>query len=117
LHPEERATLLALLNHADFEGRDALLEQAGSAIADSRCGCGCATIGFDIDPRAPSAGRSYRPIPNQAEVFDDEGELSGGVIVFVADGYLSSLEIFYYGDEPILEFPPLDRLRLHRREP
>ncbi len=64
LLPEERATLLALLNYADFDGRDALLAQVDSARVDWYCGCGCATVTLTLDPAAPSAGRTYRPIPN-----------------------------------------------------
>jgi hypothetical protein len=109
---EERATLLALLNHADFDGRDALLEQVGSARVDWYCGCGCATVTLTVDPAAPSARRTYRPIPNEATVVDVNGEIIGGVIVFADDGYLSNLEIFWY-DEPISPFPPLDRLQLY----
>ena len=79
MRPEERETLLALLDYSDFDGRDALLEQVDSARVDSHCGC---------------------------------GETIGGVIVFVDDGYLSSLEIYSIAYEPISQFPPLDRLRL-----
>jgi hypothetical protein len=114
LLPEERATLLALLNYADFDGRDTLLEQVDSARADWYCGCGCATVTLTVDPAAPSARRTYRPIPNEATVVDLNGEIIGGVIVFADDGYLSNLEIFWY-DEPISPFPPLDQLQLHSK--
>jgi hypothetical protein len=112
LLPEERATLLALLSYADFDGRDALLEQVDFARVDWYCGCGCATVTLTVDPAAPSARRTYRPIPNEATVVDVNGEIIGGVIVFADDGYLSNLEIFWY-DEPISPFPPLDRLQLY----
>jgi hypothetical protein len=113
LLPEERATLLALLNYADFEGRDALVEQVDSARVKWYCGCGCATVNLSVDPAVPSARKTYRPIPNEAIVVDLNGENIGGVIVFADDGYLSSLEIFWY-DEPISPFPPLDRLQLFK---
>jgi hypothetical protein len=113
LLPEERTTLLALLHYADFKGRDALVEQADSARAYSYCACGCATVSLTVDPAAPSARRTYRPIPNQATVLDADGEIIGGVIVFADDGYLSNLEIYWY-EEPISPFPPLERLKLHR---
>ena len=108
---EERATLFALLNFADFDGRDALLEQANAVRVVGECPCGCATVGLVVDPGAPTAGKTYRPIPNEAEVLDADGENVGGVIVFAENGYLSGLEIFSYGD-PINPFPPLDELRL-----
>ena len=115
LLPEEGATLLGLLNHADFEGRDALVVQVESARVDSYCGCGCATVGLTVDAAAPSVHLTYRPIPNDADVVDGEGELLGGVIVFVDDGYLSLLEVYWY-EEPISPFPPLDRLKISRRD-
>jgi len=108
---EERAALLALLNYDNFEGRDALLEQVDSARVSWYCGCGCATVNLVVDPEAPSAGRTYRPIPSEANVVNAAGEYIGGVIVFADDGYLSNLEIYWY-EEPISPFPPLDRLRL-----
>jgi hypothetical protein len=95
--------LLALLNHADFEGRDALVEQARVVRAIGDCPCGCATVALHVDPAATSAGQSYRPIPNEAEVI-------------ATDGYLPGLEIFsYWPTEPINPFPPPDRLRLVER--
>jgi hypothetical protein len=56
-------------------------------------------------------GKTYRPVPNEAEVLDVNGEYIGGVIVFADDGYLSNLEVFWLW-EPISPFPPLDRLRI-----
>src|SRR4051812_48911037 len=53
LLPEERATLLAVLNYADFEGRDALVEQVDSSRVKWYCGCGCATVNLSVDPAAP----------------------------------------------------------------
>jgi hypothetical protein len=115
LLPEERTTLLALLEFADFDGRAALLEQAKGVRAVGYCPCGCATVGLVVDPACPSAGKTYRPIPNEAGVLDADGENIGGVIVFADDGYLSGLEIFSYAD-PINPFPPLDELRLSSRQ-
>jgi len=91
-----------------------LLEQVDSARADWYCGCGCATVTLSVDSAAPSASRTYRPIPNGADVVDVNGDVIGGVIVFADDGYLSNLEIFDHY-EPISPFPPLDRLQLSRR--
>lgn len=112
LLPEERATLLALLNHADFEGRDALVMQVDATRAVGACPCGCATVGLVVDPTAPSAGKTYRPIPNEAHVLGADGEVIGGVIVFTESGYLSTIEIYTYLGDPIATFPPLDKLEL-----
>lgn len=111
LLPEERATLMALLAHADFDGRDALVAQADTALVNSYCGCECATVGLEVDPTTPRAFDAPSPIPNTAYVSDADGQPIGGIVVFLDDGYLSSLEIYWY-ENPISPFPPLDRLRL-----
>jgi hypothetical protein len=116
LLPEERAALLALLNYAHFAGRDELIEQVDHACVDRYCGCGCATVGLRVEPAAPSAGKTYRPIPNEANVLDVNGEAVGDVIVFADDGFLSNLEIVWYL-KPISPFPPPDRLQLWSRAP
>jgi hypothetical protein len=113
---EERVTLLALLNHADFEGRAALLEQVESAHVTAYCGCGCATVSLAVEPSAQSAGKTYRPIPNEANILDTEGKDIGDVMIFADDGFLSNLEVVWH-EEPISPFPPLDRLRLWSHNP
>lgn len=102
---------MAILTHADFAGRDALVAQARSARADSYCGCGCATIGLDVDRSMQQASGRRSPISNGAGVFNADGDEVGGIIVFVDDGYLSALEIYSW-DDPISPLPPLDRLVL-----
>jgi hypothetical protein len=52
---EERATLVAVLAHADFRGRDALLDQVETAHVDGLCGCGCATVFLTVDRELPPA--------------------------------------------------------------
>jgi hypothetical protein len=110
LLPEERHTLLAVLTHADFDGRDALLAQVGGARVVGYCGCGCASINLSVDRQTPAAPRTRSPIPNEAQVLDDVGEPAGGVLVFLDDGYLALLEIYSYGN-PLSPFPPLARLQ------
>ena len=109
LLPEERATLMAILVRGDFDGRDALVAQADSALVNSYCGCGCATVGLEVDRTTPHAFDVPSPISNSAYVSDSDGEPIGGIVVVVDDGYLSSLEIYWY-ENPISPFPPIDRL-------
>jgi hypothetical protein len=116
LLPIERDTLRALLDCADFPGRDELVAQVESATVVGYCPCPCATIDLEVDrslPRGPYL--PDRVIPTEASVLDAAGETIGGIIVFVDEGYLSSLEIFDYG-EPISPLPPLERLELGRFE-
>jgi hypothetical protein len=116
LVPIERDTLLAILNHADFEGRDELISQVDSASVDGYCGCGCATVSLVVQPEARRAPTALRMIPNSARVFDAEGEEIGGIIVFLLDGYLSFLEIYDYLDG-ISPLPPIDRLVIDTERP
>jgi hypothetical protein len=68
LLPEERAVLLAVLNHAPFRGRDELLAQVGAARVASYCGCGCASVGLSVESSAPVADPPGSPLPNDAQV-------------------------------------------------
>jgi hypothetical protein len=113
LQPEERATLLALLSYADFDCRDALLDQVDATRVVGFCGCGCATVDLSVDA-APSTTSVAHPIPNEAVVLDEGGDAIGGVLVFVRVGYLASLEVYDYAGDPINPFPPTERLRLQR---
>jgi hypothetical protein len=114
LLPIERDTLRALLDYADFLGRDQLAAQVESVSVVGYCPCNCATVALEFSPEGPSAVGSWRPIPNQAIVLDANGESIGGIIVFSEHGYLSRLEIFAW-DDPISPLPPLDRLQLFAR--
>ena len=56
--------------------------------------------------------RRAKPHPeHQPHVFDADGEPIGGIIVQLDDGYLTSLEIYWY-ENPISPFPPLHRVIL-----
>jgi hypothetical protein len=48
---------------------------------------------------------------DDAVVLSEVGEGIGGVLLFVNDGYLSTLEVYDYRGGPILPFPSVDRLR------
>ena len=111
LRADERANLLALLDHQDFPGRDDLRAQVDSALVVGRCDCGCASIDLSVDRNTPAAPEAASPIPNEAEVLSDEGDPIGGVLVFLDKGYLSYLGIYAY-DAPIPAFPPVEHLRL-----
>jgi hypothetical protein len=111
LSAEERAALLALLNQANFDGRDNLLAQVESLQVVGRCTCGCATVDLAV-PSAPPSESVALPIPNEAVVLCEDGEAIGGVLVFATDGFLTQLEVYDNGGGPISPFPPVERLRL-----
>jgi hypothetical protein len=108
---EETAVIRVLLDHAGFDGRDELLEQVPAARVVGRCGCGCATVELAVD-KAPADDAVSYPIPNQATVLNEEGDMIGGVLLFVKGRCLAELEVYSFEDEPIRVFPGTDRLRL-----
>jgi hypothetical protein len=110
LSEAERNLLVSVLGHADFSGRDELLAQMSRVEVVGRCDCGCATVTLRVDGTPPS-DETPRPIPNDAEVLDGDGESVGGVLVFTRDGHLCELELYSNSDEPIREIPPLERVR------
>ncbi len=110
LLPDERRTLLTVLQQAEFPGRDALLAQADAASVVGYCGCGCASVQLAVADGPPAATETGSPIPSEATVVDEDGEPIGGILVFLTDdGYLSLLEVYDYGDR-ISPFPPAERL-------
>lgn len=112
----EAAVLDVLLAH-EFEGVDPLRAQATDLLGRRGCDCGCGTIG--LVPQSPDAPRSSAPspVPVEAPVVDSAGEPVGGVLLFVKDGLLSSLEVYSFAEEP-LQMPETTRLvwdRIRRR--
>ena len=93
----ESALLDALLGH-DFPGVEALREQARDVLASKGCGCGCGTI--NLTPQDHDVPRSTASSPAEVEgrVLDAKGEDVGGLLLFVRDGLLSSLEVYSYYD-------------------
>jgi hypothetical protein len=101
LTSRERAILDFLLT-AEFEGRGALRAQVDHACVTGRCPCGCATVDLTIDRTvAPPAQVAERMV---AEAMSRDDEY--GLLLFVDDGYLSSVEIYGNAAEPPPEFPP-----------
>lgn len=92
LTPDERLLLEALLAH-DFPGAAELREQARSVRAERGYGCGCGTIDLVPDAAAP-ASAATSPVPVEGVFAGDWG----GVLLFLAEGRLGSLEVYSYGD-------------------
>ena len=110
LSSSERALLLDLLAH-DFAGVEALRVQARAVAAVPGCGCGCGTI--ELTPLGTDLPRSdaESPVPVAGDVLDAEGEPVGGLLLFVGDGLLSSLEVYSEADVDPLPLPRADRVR------
>lgn len=108
LTADERALLDALLAHS-FPGVDALRLQSQGIEAKKGCECGCGTIELVVaDDQAPRSTASS-PVPAEAQVLGTDGTEVGGLLLFLVDGRLSSLEVYSY-DQP-LPLPTMDRVR------
>jgi hypothetical protein len=46
---------------------------------------------------------------DNVSIYDPDGEFIGGVLVWIEDGYLSGIEIWWM-DEPISPIPPREQL-------
>jgi hypothetical protein len=108
LSPRESEILDFLLG-ADFPGVETLRTQARTARVVGQCECGCATVYLAVDPALPVASEvaQFDAVDAQSRSvcdWDPPREL----ILFVKEGRLSSIEIVWYGDAPIPDFPPVD---------
>jgi hypothetical protein len=99
-----RALLDALLEH-DFPGVRELREQAQHVTAKRGGECGCGTIDLVPDGTPVPRSDAANPVPVDELVNSPDGAEAGGLILFVRDGILQSLEIYSHG-EPL----PLPRL-------
>lgn len=106
----ETDLLSALLGH-DFEGVEELRIQASSIVVSRGCSCGCGTINLIPQGDSVPAADSQSPVPCEGTVHDDQGDAIGGLLLFVREGRLSSLEIYSYGQP--LPLPNLDRVVWH----
>ncbi len=110
LTPTEHELLSDLLAQANDEA-GTLREQLADARVVSSCTCGCGSIGFV--PTGCSVHRD-RPeatlFPIEGDVLDDQGQVVGGLILFVREGRMHDLEVYSFDDEP-LPLPDLAHVR------
>ena len=105
----ERSVTWNLLERAGVPELDVLAQQLEAAQVVSKCECGCPTISMSVDStRARGTSYSGKPVATA----DYQG---GSIMVWIEDGWLSHLEIYWWSDDPPTEFPPLDQLENHRQ--
>jgi hypothetical protein len=106
---KESALLAAFLGH-DFPGAEALREQARDLLAIRGCVCGCGSISLiPQGERLPTA--SGHTVPVSGRVLDDDGDVVGGVVLWLEDGLLSLLEV-HWDDRPI-PIPEVENVQWH----
>jgi hypothetical protein len=109
---EREAGTLRFVLSVDDPRIDPLREQAKTATVVGMCPCGCATIDVAVDRARSRAAEGLRSpaIDAVTKTFDESGVL--GLILFLTDGWLDSLEIYgAYGKgvPPPAIFPDSDR--------
>ncbi len=103
---DREAATLAFMLAVDDARLEPLRRQADALTVVWECTCGCATVEFDVDRSRSSAVVGLcSPVTESVSRVRDGDEVSD-LILFVKDGWLSSLEIVWYS-KPIPEFPPV----------
>lgn len=110
LSSNERSILDRILGF-EFPGADMLRSQLHGLRAICGCECGCATIDLVVD-NTHSQRAVDAPAVLPVTVTTNDG--LGGLIVFCRDGWLSRLEIYSVGDDPISEFPAAESITFAR---
>ncbi|WP_434595612.1 hypothetical protein [Streptomyces sp. A5-4] len=115
--PSHALAVLTALLAQDRPGFAALRAQVPYARVAGGCGCGCASLSLAVvDPaNAPAAEVVGSPVA-EGDVLAPDGRC-GGVLLFVAGGMLSYLEIHSYEEEPFAAWPPVEHVTVSRAAP
>ena len=104
---DERAVLDGLLAH-DFPGVGELREQLAGLRVAPGCDCGCGSIALVVTPGTPRSAAAS-PVPVEGLVTDQAGQQIGGVMLWLDDGRLASIEVHSW--EGPMPMPPVSRVR------
>src|SRR5687768_1398496 len=100
----EKAIAWDLLNGAGVRELDILAQQLTAAVATRKCECVCPTISMAVD-RSHAKPTSYSGTPVATADYD-----GGSIMVWIEDGWLSHLEIYWWSDDAPTEFPEVHQL-------
>jgi len=112
LTEQVRELLRHVLGNADFPGSDELFQQASSVDV-----VGGPVTMLDLRVTAPKSASAFTegPIPLSVMVLDSVDVALGELLIWVNDGYLSSLEFAWWSDNPPEQLPALNRVRVARK--
>ncbi len=113
LNADERRILARLLS-VEFPGVEELRLQLPHATVVGNCECGCATVYLRVDAALAPPCASRSPLPVEGNVVDADGVSIAGILVFVGDGYLGTLEIYGHDDPPVASWPVDERWHVTR---
>jgi hypothetical protein len=99
----------------DVDGLDdaeSLRRQARAVQAAPSCGCGCGSIYLVVNDAGTTVDDVSLPVV-EGDVLGEDGEVVGGLLLFVIKGRLHNLEVYSFTDDP-LPLPPPERARVRR---
>lgn len=109
LSSDERALLRLLCGGTSVPGALQLRAQVEAA----RVSGGLPTLlDLDVPATVERAPVEDGPLPQRAFVTGSRGEMEGELLVWVRDGYLSSLEFAWYTDTTPSGMPTLERVQI-----
>ena len=112
------AQVLDYILSVDDPRVEPLRRQRMSAVVTGMCGCGCASIDLAVDrQRADAAGLCSQPLSadltNEAIAKLPEPNEYFGLLLFLDEGWLSLLEIWWI-QKPPAKFPPPSAFEMPR---
>ncbi|MPR00120.1 hypothetical protein GB931_19785 [Modestobacter sp. I12A-02628] len=105
---DEAELLDAVLGH-EFPGVLELREQARQVRVSPGCACGCGTLDLHVPDGMPRSSAA-NPVQVDMGVVDADGDLVATLLLFVHDGWLSSLEVAGWLEDPVA-LPRVEQLR------
>ncbi|MCX5315327.1 hypothetical protein [Streptomyces sp. NBC_00154] len=99
--PADVADLLEAVLSADDPVHAVLRGQIPYLSVRARCTCGCGTAYFELDTDAvvPALTGESTVVAAEAQLFTEDGECSGEILLFTQGGYLSWLEVCSWSDD------------------
>lgn len=109
---EAERALLDFLLAVEFPGVDAFREQVPHTRepGGEPCPCGCPTYGLIVDrsQTAPAPLAFDVPVLVSSYYEMPDGAPGGELLLFQAGGWLKTVEVTWYGEEPPSTLPSLD---------
>jgi hypothetical protein len=112
LTQQVRTLLFGILHQATFPGSDELRCQVASVkVVDGPM----TMLDLQVQEMISTSAVKNGPIPLSAIVSDASGMAIGELLIWVKDGWLSTLEFAWWEDNPPNQLPSLDQVRVTER--
>lgn len=109
LATEERVMVEKILS-VDFPGSAALRRQVGLVQVVALWGADSVSVDLYVTDPSLRAPVATGVVPVTSTVFDEEGELTGEIILWTESGMLSGIEYAWYSDQPPTSTPEADQV-------